>query len=168
MIGNTIQLGSMCRTGKPSGNRSRAKVRRPNLSKRSVPQELPPDIFFEHTRLEHLMSTPHQANYYPLTEHAIRANVPESSGLYSLALMAGDQTFHNFYSTYSENLVESLLRHFATGVTPTDQGPYVVPPTPYYFSYVPLSRERDDQLHLGKIFAQSSDPVSRLNVINCN
>ena len=105
--------------------------------------------------------------YYPLTEHAVRSSVPESSGLYLLAVMTENRQFRNFYATYSENLAESLLERI-DGVDdlPTIYDTSLSPC--YYFTFVTFSGGNEIEQSVGKLLMNTTDPVSRLKVINCN
>ena len=114
------------------------------------------------------MSQLHNQGYYPLTEYSVRSSVPERAGIYLLAVKSGDNRFRNFYATYSDNLTESLLQHLNGEQNyPAMRGNDGLRP-PCYFAFVLFSAAADLGNGVGKLMQNTNDPVSRLDVINCN
>ena len=105
---------------------------------------------------------------HPLTKESLATNVPARAGVYVLSSRAHDGALHSFFTTYTENLFNSLWRLIQGDYThiPAEYRSYLTL-QPCFFSYFVVvgAEYRND---IEKILTQTVDPIQRLRIVSCN
>ena len=106
--------------------------------------------------------------YYPLTAECVDKYVPSRPGIYMLAIQLANGVRQNFCTTQSENLYRSLQR-LVDGDTcglPTEIHEHMTRFQCYFTYYIILKAGLRREVE--KMLSQTSDPVTRLRVVNDN
>jgi len=106
--------------------------------------------------------------YYPLTREHLDLYVPVRPGVFMLAIRLVNGVHKTFHTSQTENLYGSLGR-----ILSADRSH--VPPVVLehldrfqcYFTYFVIL-EPEYRMEVEKMLAQTTDPVVRLKVMNCN
>jgi hypothetical protein len=106
--------------------------------------------------------------YYPLTEESLDRFVPARPGIYMLAVHLPNGVHQNFFTSQSDNLYRSLR-------TLASRDPRHVPEIVLehleryqcYFTYFVILKA-DYRNEVEKMLTQTTDPVVKLRVVNCN
>ncbi len=109
-----------------------------------------------------------QNGYYPLTEESLDQYVPSRPGVYMLAVRLPNGVHQTFFTSQTDNLYRSLKN---TSARDKDEVPEIVLEflSRYrcYFTYFVILTA-DYRTVVEKALAQTSDPVVKLNIVNCN
>lgn len=106
--------------------------------------------------------------FAPLSEEQVRLYVPARPGIYTLAVRLVNGVHQSFFTSQSDNLYASLkmlLRGERDHLPETAREHMERYQT--YFTYFLILGE-DDRRRIGKLLAQSSDPVSKILIVNEN
>jgi hypothetical protein len=109
-----------------------------------------------------------QNGYYPLNSENLDLYVPSRPGIYMLAIQLPNGVHQNFFTKQTDNLYGSLT--LIEQGTSTHFSPMIME---YfrryrcYFTYFVIHQEEYRE-EVEKMLAQTTDPLVKLKVINCN
>ena len=106
--------------------------------------------------------------FYPLTEEHLRLYVPSRAGIYTLAIRLVNGTHQSFFTSQSDNLHASL-RKLQKGDRlhlPLVAMTYMERFQTYFTYFLILGAEERHEIE--KLLVNTSDPVSKLRVVNVN
>ena len=109
-----------------------------------------------------------QRGYYPLTAGVVASNAPSHPGVFLLSIVLANGVHHAFFTSQSENIHQSLRRYVNSdrSEVPEELEVYLDAYRCYFtFFIIP---EIDYRQEIEKMLVSTVDPLTKLNVINCN
>ena len=108
-----------------------------------------------------------QSKFHTLTKDHLDEYVPSCPGVYILAIRLANGVHQVAYTSQADNLYGSLRSIIEREPTVSSIVHEILNRYQCYFSYVVIDR---DELRgeVEKMLVHSSDPLSKLTVINCN
>jgi hypothetical protein len=126
------------------------------------------NVDWDQTRKEVFMLELEHNGYYPLTREHLREYVPAEPGIFMLAVRLVNGVHKTFFTSQSDNLyrsLQSISRKEWAHLTPVVRE-HLEKFQCYFTFFVLLKPEyNDDDV---KMLSQTSGPVVRLKVVNCN
>ena len=106
--------------------------------------------------------------YYPLTKEHLEHYVPSSPGIFMLAVRLVNGVHKNFFTSQSDDLFHSLHKICRGDWShlPSIIQEHLEKYQCYFTYFVILKPGCKDEIE--KMLAQTSDPVTKLKVVNCN